>query len=270
MVISQYILLGFALFLPVLASYFGVLHHRGFLASLVKPSYCDGCGRRLRWYELIPIFSAGWVLLKRGGNATCCKELLSKSHLASELFALGMGLVLAVWGILYSPTLLTVLVVISATIALLYFSVEDLRSLSIPVPPMLVLIALVLGIQLYYPTLLADLAFAESVNLFAALGYTAIVAGLILISRGKGLGSGDMLYSFFIGATLGWKLGLVAHLAAVYAAAIAGIMLVFIKRKFHGQIVPLIPFLQFGWTVGLLFGPEIASFARPYFAIFSV
>ena len=55
-------------------SFYGVVGDRlsNNLSIVKPPSFCDGCKRNLRWYELIPIFS---FLLQKGRCKTCGKKL---------------------------------------------------------------------------------------------------------------------------------------------------------------------------------------------------
>jgi len=64
--------------------------------SLVRPpSHCEGCGRRLAWWENIPVAS----YLALGGRCRACRRSIGLRHLLVEmvsglLFALGAGLML--------------------------------------------------------------------------------------------------------------------------------------------------------------------------------
>lgn len=51
-----------------LGSFAGVVASRGLSASLVGRSNCDGCGRTLAWYELVPFIS---FIALRGRCRTC-------------------------------------------------------------------------------------------------------------------------------------------------------------------------------------------------------
>ncbi|MGH7687140.1 MAG: prepilin peptidase [Candidatus Dormibacteria bacterium] len=51
-----------------IGSFAGVVSARGWRGSLAGRSHCDGCGRTLAWYELVPFVS---FLALRGGCRTC-------------------------------------------------------------------------------------------------------------------------------------------------------------------------------------------------------
>ena len=71
----------------VVASYLGVVIERGWMASTEGRSRCDGCGRTLRWFELVPV---GSYLALRGRCRTCGASL-SVAHLVREVLGVGLG-----------------------------------------------------------------------------------------------------------------------------------------------------------------------------------
>jgi leader peptidase (prepilin peptidase)/N-methyltransferase len=71
----------------VLASYFGVVADRGWADSTAGRSRCDGCGRTLRWFELVPV---GSYLALRGRCRTCGAGLTPR-HLVGEALGVALG-----------------------------------------------------------------------------------------------------------------------------------------------------------------------------------
>lgn len=70
-----------------LASYFGVVADRGWAGSVEGRSRCDGCGRTLRWFELVPVLS--FVALR--GRCRTCGARLSAVHLLREALGVALG-----------------------------------------------------------------------------------------------------------------------------------------------------------------------------------
>jgi prepilin signal peptidase PulO-like enzyme (type II secretory pathway) len=71
-----------------IASFLGVVIERaGRKEPITGRSHC-ACGRKLEWYENIPVF--GW--LRVGGKTKCCNTKLPVWYL---LFEIGLGLVFA-------------------------------------------------------------------------------------------------------------------------------------------------------------------------------
>ena len=71
----------------VVASYLGVVSDRGWAASTEGRSRCDGCGRTLRWFELVPV---GSYLALRGRCRTC-GATLGGAHLLREAVGVALG-----------------------------------------------------------------------------------------------------------------------------------------------------------------------------------
>jgi leader peptidase (prepilin peptidase) / N-methyltransferase len=78
------------------ASYLGVVLDRGWAGSVEGRSCCDGCGRTLRWFELIPVVS----FLALRGRCRSCRAVLPRVHLLREtlgtVLGAGAGVALAV------------------------------------------------------------------------------------------------------------------------------------------------------------------------------
>ncbi len=86
MLIALLALIGAALG-GTLASYFGVVADRGWAGSVEGRSRCDGCGRTLRWFELVPVLSFAGL---RGRCRTCAARL-SAVHLLREALGVALG-----------------------------------------------------------------------------------------------------------------------------------------------------------------------------------
>ena len=86
--------LSFALLLALgaitgaaIGSWTGVLAGRGWRGSLSGRSACDGCGRRLRWWELLPVAS----YLALGGRCSRCDARIPPALLAREMTGAVVG-----------------------------------------------------------------------------------------------------------------------------------------------------------------------------------
>jgi leader peptidase (prepilin peptidase) / N-methyltransferase len=69
------------LFGAALGSFAGVVSARGLRASLGGRSRCDGCGRTLAWYELVPLVSYPAL----GGRCRTCHTAVGFRVYAWEL-----------------------------------------------------------------------------------------------------------------------------------------------------------------------------------------
>ncbi len=71
--LNLFILTGFAAMSgAAVGSFAAVVTSRGVAASLGGRSHCDGCGRTLRWFELVPLLS---YPVLRGRCRTCKADI---------------------------------------------------------------------------------------------------------------------------------------------------------------------------------------------------
>jgi prepilin signal peptidase PulO-like enzyme (type II secretory pathway) len=86
--------------------------------------------------------------------------------------------------------------------------------------------------------------------IFAIIGL-AFFGLIILITKGKGMGVGDMKFAFLIGMVLGEKM-LLAFYFSFIIGAIAGIYLIVTKRKKLKSEIPFGPFLVIATIISML------------------
>ncbi len=82
---------------------------------------------------------------------------------------------------------------------------------------------------------------------------------LIIITKGKGMGGGDVKLGAFIGVMLGFPLSLVALILSFITGAIASIFLILAGKKHFGQVIPFGPFLVLGSLIALFWGERILN-----------
>lgn len=80
---------------------------------------------------------------------------------------------------------------------------------------------------------------------------------LIIITRGKGMGGGDVKLGAFIGIMLGFPNALLALILSFITGAIFSIGLVISGKKHFGQTIPFGPFLVLGSLITLFWGNQI-------------
>lgn len=81
--------------------------------------------------------------------------------------------------------------------------------------------------------------------------------GLILITKGKGMGGGDVSLGAFIGLGLGFPASLLAVMSAFLFGAIYSIILILLGKKHFGQNIAFGPFLVIGSLTALFWGSKI-------------
>jgi len=217
--------------------------------SIIKGrSHCDHCRRTLRWFELIPLLS--FVFLR--GRCRTCGQKLSWQYPAVEMLT---GVVfLLIFNFQFSIFNFILAVLMSALIVV---SVVDLKLGIIP-DEVLVFLLVVWGLKE-----VGGIRSIEGIGQEIALAAVpAVAAGLffyllVLVTRGRGMGGGDVKLAFIIGLFLSPGQTFIAIYAAFILGGLVALALLAVGRKKFGQTVPFGPFLAVGTLVGLLWGDEL-------------
>jgi leader peptidase (prepilin peptidase)/N-methyltransferase len=274
-----FLLLLLFIFGSSIGSFLGVIVDRlGSKESIWKGrSHCDHCRHTLHPLDLIPIVSYFFL----GGKCRYCHKKLSLFY---PLIELSTGVAYAVAGAfifiyagLFSfqlPYLLLLLYYFILIGALFVIFFADLRYGIIPFNA--VAVALVTTILWYILAHFLPFTFADiqllglQTNIFiviaSALGAGGFFLLLFLVTKGRGIGFGDVIYAFLMGFTLGFpRVFLGLYLAFVTGAIVSLILVAMKKKKFRGGTIPFGPFLVFGTIVSLLWGNLLVNFFIRYF-----
>ncbi len=206
------------------------------------PSHCPRCGRKLKWYELFPLFS----FLALRGRCSGCGERISPQY---PLVEAGNGLL---WLFLFWQLGVGVYALLASLLAsaLLALSVIDARTGEIP--PGLnaaVLVLAVLAAVLDRNNWLSHVAglFAVSVPLWLVW----------LLTKGRGIGGGDIKLMAAAGLFIGWRnIVLSLFLACVLAAVIH---LILMAAKKAGRSLAFGPYLSAAILLALLWGDRLVN-----------
>lgn len=87
----------------------------------------------------------------------------------------------------------------------------------------------------------------------------AFFMSLIILTRGKGMGGGDVKLGAFMGIMLGFPGALLALVLSFLTGAIFSIVLIIAGKKHFGQTIPFGPFLVIGSLVVLFWGEQILN-----------
>lgn len=211
-----------------------------------KPSHCDFCKKPLRWFELVPVVS----FLVQGGRCRRCKKPLSLQYPFIELLTAGgyvALLPLSRWMFLhYAYTL----VIFSAGVviffidlkhqiipdSMLYFVLVTLFILGIPLPAM----------EWWQHVLSGSLSGLMFFLLWA-------------ITKGRGLGLGDVKLVVLLGLLLGYPLIVVSLYIAFLTGAVTGVILIVANRAKMKSRIPFGPFLIVGTLCAIVWGEYLLA-----------
>ena len=207
-------------------------------------SRCDFCKKTLRWYELIPIVS---FVMQKGRCRRCRKKISWQYPIVEVVTAVGFVLLLqgqafdAHQGLALGGAWL----IFSS---LLVMFVADLKYQIIPDSMIIVGIIGVLGVI----GILWE-------NILTGAGAAAFFLLLYFITRGRGMGLGDVKLAFLLGLLLGYPGIIVGLYAAFLTGAGAGVILMIGKYKTWKSRVAFGPFLIIGAVITLVWKTQILA-----------
>lgn len=216
--------------------------------DLGKRSVCLHCGKKLSWYENIPILS--WLI--QGGKCRKCGKKIGVAEIMSEVFGM-MSFALIAWKFVSgipaeldlvefvgSLDLASLAAVLASMVGMLILAVYDGKWGELPI-----------GILLY--SIIMGLVYAVlglingQIEILSLLGGVALLAGtyylLYFFSKEKLVGGGDWMLCLAIGLLLGdWRLALFELFLANFLGAI--VMLPLKKKR-----MAFGPFLILGFVI---------------------
>lgn len=222
------------------------LHHK---KTILGRSFCPKCKKKIKWYDNIPVLS--FIFLK--GRCRFCQQKISWQYPLVELL-LGLCFAFSFYWRWPDPSLLLIAKDWVIFFGLVFIFVYDLKYLEIediiilPASILIFIFSLFLGQS--YLSLLLTILIAVS---FFGLQY--------LITKGKGIGLGDLRIGVFMGVVCGsWPLLLVALFFAYVLGTFVSLPLLLRKKKKMKSMIPLGPFLVAGTFIAYFFGEAIISF----------
>lgn len=102
-------------------------------------------------------------------------------------------------------------------------------------------------------------------SLAGAVGISAFFLFLIKITRGRGMGGGDVTLGFLIGLVNGFPNGFLAIFTGFVLGAVYSVVLISLGKKSMKDTIPFGPFLILGSVITYTFGVQIL---RWYFKLF--
>ena len=247
-------------------------------------SACDSCGQTLKPQHMVPILS--YILLK--GRCTYCQQKVSLYYpFAEALTAVFFGIAAYFSNFAVSPTPLmglrfVYLAVVFSVFAIIFLS--DLKYQIIPDQVVyfgIIFVFLVqagsLGFWAYkYHTMLQSDAlgayllkgdfYKDSVmrevksfgyNVGAGMGICLFFYLLVILTKERGMGGGDVKLGLLIGLFNGFPNGIIAVFLGFISGSLVSLFLILSSKKGLKDVVPFGPFLILGSVLSLLYGSAI-------------
>ena len=204
---------------------------------VTAPSHCMSCGEKLKWFDMVPVFS--WLVL--GGKCRNCKSKISVQYPIIEgVNGILYVMICAVNGLEWSSVIYCFM-----ASALLVLSIIDWRTYEIPFGINVFLF--VLGIAM---TILDRGNLVE--HLIGMICVSALLEILYLVTGGGAIGGGDIKLMFSCGLILGWKLILLAFFLGCIIGSVVHIIRMAAKKA--GRMLAMGPYLSVGILLAALWG----------------
>jgi prepilin signal peptidase PulO-like enzyme (type II secretory pathway) len=94
-------------------------------------------------------------------------------------------------------------------------------------------------------------------HLLSGLGMFTLFLFLVFITRGRGMGLGDVKFSFIMGLILGFPKIIPSFYLSFLTGALVSLILLLIGRKTVKSTIPFGPFLSMATIVSLLYGDNL-------------
>ena len=205
------------------------------------PSHCMSCGYQLKWFDLIPIVS--WLCLR--GKCRKCGEKISPQYPIIE----ALNGAMYVWIFIhFDMDLIPSILYCLLASALLVLSVIDFRTYEIP-----------FGINIFIAVLgLMHMCFDISHWSTYVIGFfvvSGVLELLLLISKGRAIGGGDVKLMAAAGLFLGWKQIILAFALACIIGSV--IHLLRMRIAGEGKTLAMGPYLSMGIIIAALYGQRM-------------
>ncbi len=217
-------------------------------------SYCESCKKTLTWKDLIPLLS--FIYLR--GKCRFCKAELSFQYPLLEIIT-GVMFAFTLFHLPFTNyhlpfTVDQILLTIYSLIIVSSFIVIFFADLKYGIIPDKIIFPSVLVTLVY---LFLNLNSLILNHMFSAVGAFLFFLGIFLLTRGKGMGFGDVKLSFLLGLVLGFPGVALALYIAFLTGGFIGIILILWKKKSLKLAVPFGPFLIAGTLISLFFSENI-------------
>jgi prepilin signal peptidase PulO-like enzyme (type II secretory pathway) len=218
----------------VLGSFIAALTYRypRKISNMYGRSFCDNCKRQISWYDNIPLFS---FLLLRGKCRNCRKRISLRYPLIELSCAIGFLLI----GFQVIPLALLCILAIVFVIDLEYQIIPD--------------IFIFIGIPL--SVVVTPHSFIS--GLFAGLVCASFLLLVHILTKGRGMGLGDVKFAVLGGIIIGLPLSPIWLFVAFLTGAIVGIILILGKKAGLKSKIAFGPFLVIAIPITLAYGEAI-------------
>jgi prepilin signal peptidase PulO-like enzyme (type II secretory pathway) len=207
-------------------------------------SICPNCRKQIAWFDNIPLFS--FILL--GGKCRNCGKPISFRYPFIELTT-GIGFLIL--GIIIPLDIFKLIYVLILFVVLFSIFITDLENQIIPDS----FVFFGIAVSVIYFTIAGGTAIFDA--LFVGFTAALILLTIHLVTKGRGMGLGDVKFAVLGGLIVGPKLFLIWLLLAFLTGAAVGIILILGKKAGLKSQIAFGPFLVLAIPLALIYGEKI-------------
>lgn len=235
-------------------------------------SFCPECKRKINWFDNVPLIS--FILLK--GRCRYCHSPISLRYpvvelLTGVLFVLGafsqLGNLSHLSHLSWTETILT-WVLFSGLIVIFFVDLEHQIIPDDVVAPLIILFSL----RQFFPLPTSFSSFSLLTSHFSSfvsgIGSFLFMFSIYIITKGQGMGFGDVKLAFLIGLVLGYPKIIVAFYLAFLTGAFVGVILILVRKAKFGQKIAFGPFLCLATTVTYLWGEKFLEIIKKFLFLY--
>lgn len=244
-------------------------------------SYCPKCHKTLSFYELIPIIS----FIIQCGRCRSCKQKISFQYILIEILS-GLIFVFAplflrnnfmtffskihniyyFWGLSFIWSIILLTLILIALIDLKFQIIPNELNL------FLLFLGIILSVLQFYNwnnfySFLGSygilLGFKNNLiinKLIAILFSLILFGGVVILTRGNGMGMGDVKLMVVLSIIFGWPEIIIISILSFILGGIISIITLILKRKTMKSLLPFGPFIVVSSFLVMFFGYEILKF----------
>ena len=228
--------------------------------SIIRPpSHCSSCNKRLTVKDLIPLFS---YIVLRGRCRYCGVKIPIRIFIVELTTAILLGFI--TWHFLSLQGSLNVYIVMPLIYTFIFIMIFFIDLEHLIILNMTVYIGIALALifsSFWFKYFWPDFSIWPNRGILCALlgGATGSILILMpnIITRGRGMGGGDVMLAGFIGTATGFPLVIVALAIGILTGGVTAIALLVLRRKKRKDSIPFGPFLSIGAMATLVWGPQI-------------
>lgn len=216
------------------------------------PSHCPHCRHKLAWYDLLPVIS--FISLK--GKCRYCKQQISFIYplveVVTGIMFLSIYLFLPSTGMVF----LVYLLIMTSVFITIFFT--DFKYGIIPFQVVMVGVLTTVSYLLYSFSF-----FTITSHLLSSLSAFASFLFLFLITKGRGMGFGDVVLALLMGLFLGFpNIVFALYIAFLTGACISLILVLLGSKRFRHDTIPFGPFLVIGTFITVFYGNSILQIVK--------